>query len=65
MMNDLIANPSNPEPVPQIRVRSNLRGGTVEACQKATTDWKTSYDKWYTSALKSGKLTPPKCATPY
>ena len=47
------------QPVVQFKVRTNLRGGSMEACQKAVTDWKTEYDKWYLDALNSGKLKPP------
>lgn len=43
----------------QFKVRTNLRGGSMEACQKAITDWKTQYDKWYMDALNSGRLKPP------
>jgi hypothetical protein len=43
----------------QFKVRTNLRGGSMESCQKAITDWKTQYDKWYMDALNSGRLKPP------
>jgi hypothetical protein len=65
MNNNQCAQLSTTTSVPQIQVRSHLRGGTLEQCQKTVNDWKISYDKWYTSALKSGKLSPPKCGTTY
>jgi hypothetical protein len=43
----------------QFKVRTNLRGGTIEACENAINSWKSSYDKWYLDALNSGKLKPP------
>ncbi len=55
----LIIESAQEQPVVQFKVRTNLRGGSMEACQKAVTDWKTEYDKWYLNALNSGKLKPP------
>lgn len=56
----MLTNESIPEqPSMQFKVRTNLRGGSMEACQKAITDWKTQYDKWYMDALNTGRLKPP------
>lgn len=46
-------------PVPQLKVRTGLRGGSLEACEAAVKDWKTSYDKWYMEALSNGRLKAP------
>jgi hypothetical protein len=55
----LINESAHEQPVAQFTVRTNLRGGSMESCQTAITDWKTQYDKWYMDALNSGKLKPP------
>lgn len=47
-------------PAPQLRVRTNLRGGDLTSCQKAVSEWKKSYDKWYMKALDDGTLRVPK-----
>ena len=43
----------------QLKVRTDLRSGDMQACEKAIKDWKTSYDKWYLQALDKGMLNPP------
>ena len=43
----------------QLKVRTDLRSGDMQACEKAIKDWKTSYDKWYLQALDQGLLKPP------
>lgn len=43
----------------QLKVRTDLRSGDMQACEKAIKDWKTSYDKWYLQALDKGMLQPP------
>jgi len=40
--------PARFEAVPQVKIRSGLRGGAnLEACEKTLADWKRSYYKWY------------------
>jgi hypothetical protein len=48
-----------PGRVPQFQVRTDLRSGSIEACESATKSWKSSYDKWYLQALESGRLKAP------
>ena len=40
-----------PERVPQMQVRTNVRGGeSVEACMKNLNEWQQEYYKWYEQA---------------
>ena len=40
-----------PEKIPQLQVRTNVRGGeSVDACMKNLSYWQDEYYKWYDQA---------------
>jgi hypothetical protein len=47
------------EPSVQLKVRTGLRSGDMQACEGAIKSWKSSYDKWYLQALDKDRLQPP------
>jgi len=50
--------------VPQLRVKSGLRGGqSIESCSKNVDYWQKEYQKWYQQAVSKGYL--PPVAVPY
>ena len=51
-------NRSRSHTCPQLRVRTNLRGGeSLEACQNNLNSWQKEYYKWY-DLVKQTKYTP-------
>lgn len=44
--------------VPQLRLRTDLRGGgSVESCMSSLADWQANYYKWY-NQVNASKPTP-------